>query len=94
MSDAHLLPPSATHAEVAISRATARLADAIARLEFYIADNHRLGRDITRAGLIAAVCTAGVQNVALASPATDVEITPLQASWCTGHAVTVGGYDE
>ena len=27
MSDAHLLPPSATHAEVAISRATARLAD-------------------------------------------------------------------
>ena len=27
MSDAHLLPPSATHAEVALSRATARLAD-------------------------------------------------------------------
>lgn len=27
MSNAHLLPPSATHAEVAISRATARLAD-------------------------------------------------------------------
>ena len=70
------------------------LADAIARLQAYVADNHRLGRDITRAGLVAALCTAGVQNVALASPATDIEITPLQASWCTGHAVTVGGYDE
>ena len=27
MSDAHLLPPSATHAEVAVSRAMSRLAD-------------------------------------------------------------------
>ena len=70
------------------------LADAIARLQAYVADNHRLGRDITRAGLVAALCTAGVQNVALASPATDIEITPQQASWCTGHTVVVGGYDE
>ena len=22
------------------------------------------------------------------------EITPQQASWCTGHAVVIGGYDE
>ena len=70
------------------------LADAIARLQAYVADNHRLGRDITRAGLVAALCTAGVQNVALASPAADIEITPQQASWCTGHAVVIGGYDE
>ena len=70
------------------------LADAIARLQAYVADNHRLGRDITRAGLVAALCTVGVQNVALASPAADIEITPQQASWCTGHAVVIGGYDE
>lgn len=70
------------------------LADAVARLQAFVADNHRLGRDITRAGLIAALCTAGVQNVALSAPATDIEITPLQAAWCTGHSVTIGGFDE
>lgn len=70
------------------------LADAMTRLNAYIADNHRLGRDITRAGLVAALCTAGVQNVALTAPAADVEITPQQASFCTGIAVVVGGYDE
>lgn len=70
------------------------LADAQARLNAYTAANHRLGRDITRAGLIAALCTAGVQNVALATPATDIEITPAQAPWCTGTSVTVGGFDE
>lgn len=70
------------------------LADAIARLQAFVADNHRLGRDITRAGLIAALCTAGVQNVALVAPAADIEITPLQAPWCTGTSVTIGGFDE
>lgn len=70
------------------------LADAIARLEAYVAENHRLGRDITRAGLVAALCTAGVQNVALVAPAADIEITPQQASFCTGHSVVISGYDE
>ena len=70
------------------------MADAEARLLAYVADNHRLGRDITRAGLIAALVTAGVQNVGLATPAADIEITPAQAPFCTGHAITLGGYDE
>ena len=70
------------------------MADAEARLLAYVADNHRLGRDITRAGLIAALVTAGVQNVDLATPAADIEITPAQAPFCTGHAITLGGYDE
>ena len=70
------------------------LADAIARLQAFVDDNHRLGRDITRAGLIAALCTAGVQNVALATPAADLVITPQQAAYCTSHSVTVGGFDE
>ena len=59
-----------------------------------VTENIFLGRDITRAGLVAALCTVGVQNVALASPAADIEITSQQASWCTGHAVVIGGYDE
>lgn len=70
------------------------LADSIARLQRYVDENHRLGRDITRAGLFAALCTAGVQNVALTTPAADIEITPSQASYCTGSSVVVGGYDE
>lgn len=70
------------------------LADATARLQAFVAENHRLGRDITRAGVIAALCTAGVQNVSLPAPASDIEITPLQAPWCTGTSVTIGGFDE
>ncbi|WP_374248069.1 baseplate J/gp47 family protein [Thermomonas sp.] len=70
------------------------LADAQARLAAYTASNHRLGRDITRAGLIAALCTAGVQNVALATPITDIPITPAQAPWCTAATVAIGGYGE
>lgn len=70
------------------------LADADARLATYVADNHRLGRDITRAGLIGALCTAGVQNVALMEPLSDIVITPLQASHCTGTSISIGGYDE
>ena len=70
------------------------LADATARLQAFVDDNHRLGRDITRAGLIAALCTAGVQNVALTLPAADLVITAQQAAYCTGHTITVGGFDE
>ena len=44
--------------------------------------------------VIAALCTAGVQNVALTTPAADIEITPAQAPYCTGHAIALGGYDE
>ncbi len=70
------------------------MADAETRLAAYVAENHRLGSDVTRAGIIAALCTAGVQNVALESPAADIEITPSQASHCAGWAITFGGYDE
>lgn len=70
------------------------LADAQARLAAFLASNHRLGRDITRAGLIAALCTAGVQNVALAAPAADIVITIVQAPHCTASSVSIGGYDD
>lgn len=70
------------------------LADAQTRLAAYVEDNHRLGRDITRAGLIAALCTAGVQNVALTQPAADIVTTPTQAAYCTSSSVVIGGYDE
>ncbi len=74
--------------------ATVVLADAQARLSAHLAAHHRLGRDITRAGLIAALCTAGVQNVVLASPADDIAVTSRQAAWCTSAEVSLGGVDE
>ena len=67
------------------------LADANARLTAYLDANRRLGRDITRSGIFAALHTAGVQNVALAQPAADVVTTPSQAAFCTARTVTVGG---
>jgi phage-related baseplate assembly protein len=60
----------------------------------YAADMHRMGRDITRSGVFAALHQPGVQNVALASPAADIVIGWNQAPWCTGIDVTFGGIDE
>ena len=45
------------------------MAAAQARLDDYLANARRLGRDITRAGIIAALSPEGVQNVILQSPA-------------------------
>ncbi len=74
--------------------ATLVLATARARLDAYIADSHRLGRDITRSGIIAALHVEGVQNVMLASPAADIVITQLQAPYCTGIAIAHAGTGE
>jgi phage-related baseplate assembly protein len=52
---------------------------AAAELDLYLAANRRLGRDITRAGIIAALKVAGVQNVILHEPAVDLVVTELQA---------------
>jgi len=52
---------------------------ATSALDLYLADNRRLGRDITRAGVIAALKVSGVQNVILTEPAADLALTDLQA---------------
>lgn len=70
------------------------LADANARLDEYLARNRRLGRDITRSGVFAALHTEGVQNVALTQPAADVVVTPAQSAFCTARTITVAGTAE
>lgn len=70
------------------------LATARTRLDAYIADSHRLGRDITRSAILAALHVEGVQNVALTSPAADLAITRQQAAWCTGITITHQGDGE
>lgn len=70
------------------------LAQAQAALNAYIAETQRLGRDVTRSGIFAALHQPGVQNVSMTAPAADVVIADDEASFCTGTNVTVGGVGE
>ena len=57
--------------------------DAVKRINDYIGEQHKIGRDITLSGLYAALHTSGVQNVVIHEPAADVVTTDEQAPWCT-----------
>lgn len=70
------------------------LATAQASLAAYVEASHRLGRDITRSGLFAALHVEGVQNVVLTSPAADVVVSRVQAPHCTGITVNYAGTGE
>lgn len=70
------------------------LQTAIDSLNALLARARRLGRDIPRSAIVAALHVAGVQRVELTAPAADVVITPLQAAWATDIAVVIAGYDE
>lgn len=70
---------------------TVVLAAAQAALADYLAQSRRLGRSVTRAGIIAALFADGVQNVELDLPATDQTPTSLQFARCTGITLTDGG---
>jgi phage-related baseplate assembly protein len=65
----------------------------VAAVEVFVAERHRLGHDITIAGLHAALYQAGVQDVTLTQPAASIVIDPDAAAYCTGITVTVGGRD-
>ena len=69
-------------------------AAAEARLAAFVTAQSRLGRDIRRSALFAALHVEGVQRVELAQPAQDVVLDKTQAGWCTGRASSVGGSDE
>jgi phage-related baseplate assembly protein len=70
------------------------LAAVKASLQKYIASQTRLGRDIRRSALYAALHVEGVQRVELASPLADVVLDKTQAASCTQWNVTNGGTDE
>lgn len=65
------------------------LAAAEAAVRAYAARTQRLGYDVTRSGLYAALHQAGVQRVLLDSPAEDLVCDQTQASWLTGAAITL-----
>ncbi len=67
------------------------LAAATAAAQAYAADQHRIGRDITRSGIFAALHQPGVQNVSITSPAADIVNAWNQAPNCSGITVSIGG---
>jgi len=69
-------------------------AAAEAKLQAYISAQSRLGRDIRKSALYAALHVEGVQRVELAAPAVDVVLDKTQAAYCTGYQLTLGGTDE
>lgn len=70
------------------------LAASLASVEAYVAESHRLGRDITRSALFRAAHVEGAQNVVLRAPAADIPITRLQAPYCTGITAQLAGTGE
>ena len=76
--------------DAAIVVATAR-----ANLEGLLERTHRLGLDITRARIFAALASPeGVQNVKLIQPAADIVLDRTQASWCSGVTIRQAGGGE
>lgn len=65
-----------------------------AGLDAMLERNRRLGRDITRSAIIAALHVGGVQNVVLSEPADDVIISPLQAPAISARTITIAGFGE
>nr|DAI72861.1 MAG TPA: baseplate assembly protein [Caudoviricetes sp.] len=70
------------------------LAASKAKLQTYIANQSRLGRDIRQSAIYAALHVEGVQRVELASPAKDVVLDKTQAAWCRDWTVKNGGTDD
>ncbi|MGQ6606567.1 baseplate assembly protein [Serratia sp. IR-2025] len=70
------------------------LADAQKRLNAYINEQRRLGRDIRLTAIYAALHTQGVQRVELRSPLADVVLDKTQAANCTNARIAIGGSDE
>ncbi|MBN3207538.1 baseplate assembly protein [Pectobacterium brasiliense] len=64
------------------------------RLQAYITAQHRLGRDIRRSAIFAALHVEGVQRVNLESPVEDIVLDKSQASYCDSWVLSVGGSDE
>jgi len=70
------------------------LAAAAERLAAHTAGLYRIGRDVTRSGLYAALHVEGVQRVILEAPTADLEIGVGEIARPTALSVAPGGTDE
>lgn len=85
--DAQLTLYPGPDADLILATATAALDDLLAR-------NRRIGIDITRSAIFAALHVAGVQNVQLVAPAADVVIAETQAAYAQAISIIVAGVGE
>lgn len=67
------------------------LQTALASLSAHLAVARKLGRDVTRSALIAALHVANVQKVELLQPAADVAISTSQIATVSATSVTIAG---
>jgi len=65
-----------------------------ASLSAFLTKARRLGRDIPRSAISAAIHVAGVQRVELTAPVADQVMTALQAGWCNSITLNYAGVDE
>lgn len=70
------------------------LATATTALEQLLATNRRLGRNISRSAMVAALHVGGVQNVNLVEPVADLLIEQTQVPAVGMIDVTIAGFDE
>ena len=61
------------------------------RAAAYAAERRRLGRDVNRSAIIAALHVEGVKKVVLHEPADDIAVADIQAAYCDGIDITNGG---
>ncbi|MNG63958.1 Baseplate J-like protein [compost metagenome] len=64
------------------------------RLRAYVQNMRRLGRNIRRSGINAALKVEGVEDVQIAKPVADIVLDKTQAGYCTGCTITPGRADE
>ncbi|WP_257828563.1 baseplate assembly protein [Burkholderia glumae] len=67
------------------------LKEAASKLAAYVAETHRIGREVTLSGIYAALHVNGVERVKLNAPTADVEISATQAPYCRAVKITPGG---
>lgn len=63
-------------------------------LQSWLGQQGKIGRDVARSAIMAALHVQGVQRVELLEPATDIVINDTQASRCVSASVVAGGTDE
>ena len=71
-------------ADPAVVEAAAREA-----LQRYTGDRHRIGLSVDTSFIHAALAQPGVERVSLIAPAADIEISPVQAAFCTAINLTL-----
>lgn len=64
---------------------------ALAALDDLLTTRRRIGLDVTRSAIFAALHVAGVDNVTLAQPAADVIVDDTQAAYAADISITVAG---